>query len=65
MYLCLCNGLSDAQVADAIRQGARRPRDIYARCGCRAQCGRCTAFILGVLRGAAAPDASLPAQQDR
>lgn len=64
MYLCLCNGLSDIQIADAIRQGARRPRDVYARCGCRAQCGRCTASILGILRGAAA-QSSLSAKQDR
>lgn len=64
MYLCLCNALTDTRIADAIRQGARRPRDVYARCGCRAQCGRCTASILGVLRGIAS-QASLPAKQDR
>lgn len=62
MYLCLCNGLSDTRIVEAIRQGARRPRDVYAQCGCRAQCGRCTAAILGVLRGAAAQP---PAKQDR
>ncbi|WP_270934626.1 (2Fe-2S)-binding protein [Falsiroseomonas oryzae] len=62
MYLCLCNGLSDTRIADAIRQGARRPRDVYALCGCRAQCGRCMASILGVLRSAAPP---LSAKQDR
>ncbi len=55
MYLCLCNGLSDTRVAAAIRQGARRPHDVYAGCGCRAQCGACTASILGALRGAAEP----------
>lgn len=54
MYLCLCNAISDVQVERAAREGARRPRDVYARCGCRAQCGRCTAAILGALRGLSA-----------
>jgi bacterioferritin-associated ferredoxin len=62
MYLCLCNGLSDTRIAEAIRQGARRPRDVYARCGCAAQCGRCTAAILGAIRAAASPPS---ASQDR
>jgi bacterioferritin-associated ferredoxin len=64
MYLCLCNSLSDTRIAEVIRQGARRPRDVYAQCGCRAQCGRCTGSILGVLRGAAA-QSSLSLKQDR
>lgn len=57
MYLCLCNAISDAQVETAVREGARHPRDVHARCGCRVQCGRCTAIILGALRAltAAAP----------
>jgi bacterioferritin-associated ferredoxin len=63
MVLCLCNGLSDTRIEQAIRQGARRPRDVHATCGCRAQCGRCTAAILGVIRDAAAQP--LSAKQDR
>jgi bacterioferritin-associated ferredoxin len=65
MYLCLCNGLSDTRIADAIHQGARRPRDVYAQCGCRAQCGRCTASILGVIRGTATAPANPPAKQEQ
>lgn len=55
MTICLCNGLTDAQVADAIRQGARRPRDIQARCG------RCAAD----LRAALCDAARIPVKQDR
>jgi bacterioferritin-associated ferredoxin len=62
MYLCLCNGLSDTRIEDAIRAGARRPRDVYRHCGCSAQCGRCTASILGALRAAPPPPS---AKQDR
>ena len=65
MYLCLCNALSDTQVEQAVREGARRPREIYAQCGCRAQCGRCTATMLAVLRDSAATRPSLHANQAR
>lgn len=61
MTICLCNGLTDAQVAEAIRQGARRPREIQARCGCGARCGRCAADLRAALRDAA----RIPAKQDR
>lgn len=64
MILCLGNALSDTWIADAIRQGARRPCDVHARCGCRARCGRCTASILGVLRSTASPPRPT-AKQDR
>ena len=53
MYVCLCNALSDAQIGDAIRGGAHRPRDVYAACGCRAQCGGCTKTVLGLIRNTA------------
>ncbi|WP_431267026.1 (2Fe-2S)-binding protein [Dankookia sp. P2] len=65
MFLCLCNALTDRQVADAIHQGARRPREVYARCGCHAQCGRCTASILNALHVGAAAPSSPSNKQDR
>lgn len=56
MVLCLCNGLSDRQVTQCIRGGATRPRDIYAACGGRAQCGTCTRLLLSLIRASAQPD---------
>ncbi|WP_426957271.1 (2Fe-2S)-binding protein [Muricoccus radiodurans] len=50
MYVCLCNGLTDTQIKGAIAAGAGRTHDVYAACGCRAQCGGCTASILCILR---------------
>jgi bacterioferritin-associated ferredoxin len=51
MYICLCNGLTDNQVKQVVADGgACRPREVYAACGCRAQCGRCTRMIVGMLR---------------
>lgn len=52
MIVCLCNALTDAQLADAVAQGARRPRDVYAACDCKAQCGTCTRMILSMIREA-------------
>jgi bacterioferritin-associated ferredoxin len=50
MYVCLCNALTDTQVGRAVQEGACRPREVYAACGCRAQCGGCTRTILGAIR---------------
>ena len=60
MYVCLCNGLSDTPIKAAIAPGPSRTHDVYAACGCRAQCGCCTATILGLLR-APATEAEGPA----
>ncbi len=51
MYVCLCNGLTDRQVTQAVAGGASLLREVYAACDCRAQCGRCSHLILDLLRG--------------
>ncbi|MBR0683564.1 (2Fe-2S)-binding protein [Roseomonas eburnea] len=56
MIICHCNVLTDGQIRDAIRAGARRPSDTYAACGCRAQCGTCAAELRDIIHaGLAAP----------
>ncbi|MCQ4161899.1 (2Fe-2S)-binding protein [Roseomonas sp. GC11] len=50
MYVCLCNGLTDSQIRGAIASGASRPKEVYAACGCNAQCGCCTGTMLTILR---------------
>ena len=54
MIVCLCNALTDAQLSNAVAQGARRPKEVYEHCACKAQCGTCTRTILGLIREAAA-----------
>jgi bacterioferritin-associated ferredoxin len=49
-WICLCNGITDEDIARAICCGARRPKEVYQACGCRAQCGKCTRDILALLR---------------
>lgn len=41
VYVCNCNGIRERQVRQAILDGATRPRDVFARHGCQAQCARC------------------------
>lgn len=41
MYVCNCNGLRRRDVAQAIDAGAQRPRDVFARHQCQAQCAKC------------------------
>jgi bacterioferritin-associated ferredoxin len=53
MYICNCNALTDKQIAAVVAAGADRPHDVYAACGCRAQCGGCTATILSMVRAGA------------
>jgi bacterioferritin-associated ferredoxin len=65
MYLCLCNALTDAQIGQAVRDGACRPREVYAACGCRAQCGGCTRSVLGIIRDGATARHGAHASQDR
>ncbi|MBU8539929.1 (2Fe-2S)-binding protein [Falsiroseomonas tokyonensis] len=50
MYVCMCNALTDKQIAAVVAAGADRPHDVYAACGCRAQCGGCTGTILSMVR---------------
>lgn len=58
MIVCLCNALSDATIGRAIAEGAKRPREVYEACQCRAQCGTCLRFILGMLKDAPAMEAA-------
>ncbi|WP_431284459.1 (2Fe-2S)-binding protein [Humitalea sp. 24SJ18S-53] len=50
MYVCLCNALTDHHVRDAASEGAKRPAEVHAACGCRAQCGSCVKAMLTMLR---------------
>jgi bacterioferritin-associated ferredoxin len=51
MYVCLCNALTDQTLRQAaVASGSTRPGEVYAACGCRAQCGQCVRAILALLR---------------
>ena len=50
MVVCQCNRLTEVQITAAIAAGASRPAEVYAGCGCGAQCGGCCRTILDLLR---------------
>jgi bacterioferritin-associated ferredoxin len=51
VYICLCNALTDRRLQQAVREtDGATPNQIYAACGCRAQCGKCVKAVLDMLR---------------
>jgi bacterioferritin-associated ferredoxin len=51
VYICLCNALTDRRLKEAAADlNSGRPSDLYAACGCRAQCGQCVKAMLQLLR---------------
>ena len=56
MYVCLCNALTDRQVKQAaVAAGVTKTSEVYAACGCRAQCGQCARALAKLLRGEYGP----------
>ena len=42
MYICLCNAITDRQIVEAAKEGARSPEDLASGLGVGLCCGRCT-----------------------
>ena len=51
MVLCVCQAVTDREVDDAIRAGARSLDEIAARCGAGDNCGCCREAIEERLEG--------------
>jgi bacterioferritin-associated ferredoxin len=50
MIVCLCRGVSDRQIVEAVHDGARSLDDVARRCdGAGTDCGSCRADIAGHL----------------
>ncbi|MBD3896658.1 (2Fe-2S)-binding protein [Halomonas sp. ML-15] len=41
MYVCLCNGVTDKAIREAVDGGARCWREVREATGCATQCGKC------------------------
>ncbi len=41
MYVCVCNAVTEDDIHEAARNGARRLRDLRGCLGVSADCGRC------------------------
>jgi bacterioferritin-associated ferredoxin len=49
MYVCLCRGVTDRQIREAVAQGASSMRALRQRLGVCSECGRCGACTRSLL----------------
>ncbi|MCC5854310.1 MAG: bacterioferritin-associated ferredoxin [Idiomarina sp.] len=49
MYVCLCKGVTDSQIEQAVRNGCRSVRELKKNLAVGSQCGRCTSHARDVL----------------
>lgn len=41
MYVCLCRGITDSQIRQAVEEGASSVREVNSLLGTATQCGKC------------------------
>ncbi len=49
MYICICKGVTDSVIREAVCQGACRMRDLKKCLGVSEQCGKCACDVKEVL----------------
>jgi bacterioferritin-associated ferredoxin len=54
MIVCVCNAITEKEVREAAKDGARTPEAAYAKLGCEVQCGCCLDYAQDII------DAELP-----
>ncbi|MBA2659486.1 MAG: (2Fe-2S)-binding protein [Nitrosospira sp.] len=52
MYICICRGVTDTAIREAVRLGAGRMRDLKTCLGVGEQCGICACHAKEVLEQA-------------
>lgn len=50
MYVCLCNGVSDGQIREAINEGCCSYREVREQLGVGTQCGKCACLAKQITR---------------
>lgn len=50
MYICLCNGITDRQIREAVCDGAHSLGELRGCLGVASHCGRCADYAEQVLR---------------
>ena len=50
MYVCLCQGVTDGQIRDAIYEGCCSYREVRESTGVASQCGKCAYVAKQVVR---------------
>ena len=49
MYVCLCKGITDSQIRDAVDNGAESLRAVRKQLGVASQCGKCACLAREVI----------------
>lgn len=50
MYACVCAGIRERQVREAVRSGTTRMSDLCSHLGMGRQCGRCVCAIRAIVQ---------------
>ena len=50
MYVCLCKGVTDSRIRDAVIDGANSLADVRRELGVASNCGRCAQCARQVIR---------------
>lgn len=61
MYVCICNGLTDTQIREAITNGASTAAEVYAACGVDPVCGTCADVMIDMIIAQESAKAKTPA----
>jgi bacterioferritin-associated ferredoxin len=64
MYVCICNGVTDRDIHEAVSRGARTVKDLRRELGVASDCGKCASCAREVLceaRSGTAPASQLQA----
>jgi bacterioferritin-associated ferredoxin len=49
MYVCLCIGVTNQSVADAVAAGASTSKQVADACGAGSECGRCRRTVRAII----------------
>ena len=52
MYVCICNGVTDRQIQEAVANGCRSMAELTMRTGAGASCGTCMETAAAMLESA-------------
>jgi len=61
MYICLCRGVTERHIFDAVNSGAGRMQDLRRNLGVATGCGRCRTCAKDCLKQSLASKSAMPA----
>lgn len=50
MYVCLCKGITDSQIREAVNAGAESVREVRQTLGAATGCGRCACDVRDLVK---------------